>query len=234
MPIDPTAAIEITAFEWVPPFAQGQVRDLRPRWACEEMGLPYRERLISAIDRPEWYFREQPWGQVPHVRDGEISIFESGATLVHLGEKGGLLPAEGQARATVLSWTFAAFNSIEPCVFEWGNVSLFARKQEWAQLRRPSLLEDIGKRLDRLQDALGARDWLAGTFSIADIAMVTVLRGVDDSGLVEERPALADYVARGTSRPAFQAAIAAQLAPFAVHSPTSRADRRETEAKENA
>jgi len=220
MPIDPNAEIEITAFDWVPSFARGHVRDLRPRWVCEEMGLPYRERLISAMKRPEWYFQDQPWGQVPHVRDGEISVFESGATLLHLGDKGGLTPAGGQSRASVLSWTFAAFNSIEPFVFEWANVSTFSAKEEWAQLRRPSLLQELGKRLDRLQDTMGERDWLAGQFSIADIAMVTVLRALDDSSLLDERPALAAYVSRGTSRPAFQTALAAQFAAFSTEAPT--------------
>lgn len=219
MPIDPNAELEITAFEWVPRFARGYVRDIRPRWACEEMGLPYRERLISAMSKPEWYFRDQPWGQVPHLRDGEIAVFESGATLVHLGDRGGLTPAGGQARASVLSWTFAAFNSVEPYVFEWANVAIFAKQEEWAKLRRPSLLKELGERLDRLQDALGTREWLAGAFSIADIAMVTVLRSVDDSGLLEERPALAAYVARGMERPGFKAAMDDQLAVFAAHSP---------------
>jgi glutathione S-transferase len=222
MPIDPNAGIEITAFEWVPRFARGYVRDLRPRWACEEMGLPYRERLISAISRPEWYFRDQPWGQVPHVRDGEISVFESGATLVHLGDRGGLTPAGGQTRASVLSWTFAALNSVEPFVFEWANVSVFAKQEEWARLRRPSLLQELGDRLDRLQDALGPREWLAGAFSIADIAMITVLRAADNSGLLEERPALADYVARGVDRPGFKTALGAQLAVFEAHSPPAK------------
>jgi glutathione S-transferase len=220
MPIDPDAKIEITAFDWVPDFARGHVRDLRPRWACEEMGLPYRERLISAISRPQWYYDEQPWGQVPHVRDGEIDVFESGATLVHLGDKGGLIPADGQARASVLSWTFAAFNSIEPFCFEWANCAIFSKKEEWAQLRKPSLLKDFGGRLDRLQDALGDRAWLADQFSIADIAMVTVLRVVDDSPLLEERPALAAYVRRGMDRPAFQTAIADQIAAFSAEMPT--------------
>ncbi|VWX52326.1 glutathione S-transferase family protein [Novosphingobium sp. 9U] len=224
MPIDPAAAIEITAFDWVPPFAQGYVRDLRPRWACEEMGLTYRERLISAVDRPEWYFRDQPWGQVPTLRDGEVTLFESGATLVHLGEKGGLLPAAGQARASALSWLFAAFNSVEPYVFEWANVSIFAKKQDWAALRKPSLLEDLGGRLDRLQDALGSRDWLSEAFSVADIAMVTVLRAAGDSGLLEPRPALAAYLERGIARPAFQTALAAQLAAFSDDMPTRKQD----------
>jgi glutathione S-transferase len=219
MPIDPNADLEITAFAWVPRFARGYVRDLRPRWACEEMGLPYRERLISAMTKPDWYFRDQPWGQVPHLRDGEITVFESGATLVHLGDKGGLTPAGGQARASVLSWTFAAFNSVEPGMFEWVNVSAFSKQEEWATLRRPSLLKDLGERLDRLQDALGEREWLTDAFSIADIAMVTVLRSADDSGLLEERPALAAYVARGSARPAFQAAMEAQLAAFDAHTP---------------
>lgn len=220
MPIDPAAELEITAFDWVPRFAQGYVRDLRPRWACEEMGLSYRERLISAIDRPEWYFRDQPWGQVPTLRDGAITVFESGATLVHLGEKGGLLPPSRQARAEALSWTFAAFNSIEPYVFEWANVAIFSKKEEWAALRKPSLLKDLGGRLDRLQDALGSRDWLGERFSIADIAMVTVLRGADDSGLLEERPALAAYLERGVGRPAFRTALSAQLAAFSEEMPS--------------
>lgn len=219
MPIDPNAEIEITAFDWVPDFAQGYVRDLRPRWACEEMGLPYRERLISAVARPEWYFQDQPWGQVPHVRDGDVTVFESGATLVHLGEKGDLLPAAGQSRASVLSWTFAAFNTVEPHVFEWANVSIFSARQEWAQLRKPSLLKDLGGRLDKLQDALGDREWLAGDFSIADIAMVTVLRAGDDSGLLEQRPALAAYLKRGLDRPGFQTALADQMAAFSAQAP---------------
>jgi glutathione S-transferase len=220
MPIDPNAEIEITAFDWVPRFARGHVRDLRPRWACEEMGLAYRERLISAMKRPDWYYQDQPWGQVPHVRDGEISVFESGATLVHLGDKGGLTPASGQARASVLSWTFAAFNSIEPYVFEWANVTTFSAKEEWARLRRPSLLKDLGERLDKLETSLGSREWLADAFSIADIAMVTVLRAIDDSLLVEERPGIAAYMTRAVARPAFQAALDAQLAAFSENAPT--------------
>lgn len=222
MPIDPAAEIEITAFDWVPGFAQGHVRDLRPRWACEEMGLPYRERLISAVSRPDWYYHDQPWGQVPHLRDGDILVFESGATLVHLGDKGGLTPAGGQIRASVLSWTFAALNSVEPFVFEWSNVTIFARREEWSKLRRPSLLKDLAGRLDRLQDALGTSDWLAGAFSIADIAMVCVLRSISDSGLLEERPALGAYVARGMARPAFETALAAQMAVFATHAPPTK------------
>lgn len=223
MPIDPNATLEITAFAWVPPFAQGQVRDLRPRWACEELGLPYRERLISAIDRPDWYFAEQPWGQVPYLRDGEIGVFESGATLIHLAEKGGgLLPAGGQGRAAVLSWLLAAFNSVEPFIFQLVDVEVFSRKSDWAPLRRPSLLEVVGGRLDRLQQGLADREWLAGDFSIADIAMSLVLRAIPGTVLLDERPALAAYVDRATSRPAFRQALEAQLAVFAAHPPEKK------------
>ena len=220
MPIATDAPIEITAFAWVPPFAAGYVRDLRPRWACEELALPYSERLISAVERPEWYFEEQPFGQAPYMRDGEICMFESGAMLIHLAEKTGrLLPPEGQARASVLSWLIAAFNSVEPMVFELTNVEVFSRKEEWAKLRRPSLLEALGRRLDQLSATLGNAEWIAGDFSIADIAMVTVLREAAARGVLEAHPALQAYVARGTARPAFETALADQLAAFAANAP---------------
>lgn len=223
MPIDPTAEIEITAFAWVPPFAQGFVRDLRPRWACEELGLPYRERLISAMDRPAWYYSEQPWGQVPVLRDGEITVFESGATLLHLAERsGGLLPAAGQARAEALSWLFAAYNSVEPFAFEMGTIEIFARNEEWAKLRRPSLVKTFGERLDRLETAIAGREWLAGEFSIADIAMATVLREPDGSGLLADQPGLAAYLARALARPAFQTALADQMRPFRENAPKQK------------
>jgi glutathione S-transferase len=220
MPIDANADIEITAFDWVPEFALGLVRDLRPRWACEELGLAYRERLISAVDRPEWYFAEQPWGQVPCLRDGDISLFESGAILLHLAERQGkLLPEGGQARADVLSWLFAAFNNVEPQFMEFGNVMLFAAGQDWAEGRKPSLMEAIGKKLDRLESRLQGREWLGDEFSIADIAMVTILRIPRDSPLIAERPALHAYRTRGEARPAFERALAAQLAAFKDQAP---------------
>jgi glutathione S-transferase len=220
MPIDPRAEIEITAFEWVPPFAQGYVRDLRPRWACEELGLSYKERLISAIERPEWYFHDQPWGQVPYLRDGNATIFESGAILMHLAEDTALLPSEPMPRAVILSWLFAALNSIEPQVFELSNVDIFSCNEQWAKLRRPSLVEALGGRLDRLETALGNREWLASAFSLADIAMITVLREIARTDLIAPRPALAAYLERGTARPAFQTALADQLRVFSQHAPT--------------
>jgi glutathione S-transferase len=220
MPIDPNSEIEITAFDWVPDFARGLVRDLRPRWACEELGLAYRERLISARQRPEWYFAEQPWGQVPCLRDGEVRVFESGAILLHLAEReAALLPREGQARADVLSWLFAAFNSVEPGFMELANVSLFSAGQDWAEARKPGLLEQLGQKLDKVEQALGEREWLADEFSIADIAMISILRIARDSELIAGRPALHAYRTRGEARPAFQRALDAQLSAFKTEQP---------------
>jgi glutathione S-transferase len=220
MPIDPNSEIEITAFDWVPDFARGLVRDLRPRWACEELGLAYRERLISARQRPEWYFAEQPWGQVPCLRDGEVRVFESGAILLHLAEReAALLPREGQARADVLSWLFAAFNSVEPGFMELANVSLFSAGQDWAEARKPGLLEQLGQKLDKVEQALGEREWLADEFSIADVAMISILRIPRDSALIAGRPALHAYRTRGEARPAFQRALDAQLAAFKTEQP---------------
>ena len=216
--IDPSAPIEITAYRWVPAFAQGFVRDLRPRWACEEAGIPYRERLIDVQNKPADFGTEQPWSQVPVMRDGGVQWFESGATLLHLGEKSeALLPRDPQARATAISWLFGAFNTIEPLMFEFTNVTAFARGEEWAKLRRPSLDEFIAKRLAPLEERLGGQDWLDDRFTVADIAMVTVLRALGGSRNLTEQPAVAAYVARGETRPAFQQAMADQLAAFVRH-----------------
>ncbi|MFS0848873.1 glutathione S-transferase family protein [Novosphingobium panipatense] len=227
MPENPAPSIEITAFEWVPSFAQGQVRDLRARWACEEFGFPYKVRLISALERPEWYYDDQPWGQVPFLRDGDVDIFESGAILLHLAEKAHALPAPGtQERGRILSWLFAAFNSIEPFLFELAAVSIFSRNEEWAPLRRPSLLEACRLRLQRLETALRDKEWLAGEFSVADIAMATILRSLvkagGDDDLLMSHPTLSSYLDRATSRPAFARALEAQLAPFAQHDPRQK------------
>ena len=213
-----SAQLQITGFDWVPDFARGFVRDLRPRWACEEIGLPYSMRLLNAAaPRPEAYYKEQPWGQVPTLVDQgcDLNLFESGAILLHIGEKDErLLPRDPQARATAISWLFAAYNSVEPMTFELSNIEIFSAGEQWAELRRPSLIEFAGKRLDRLAAAVEGREWLAGSFSIADIAMATVLRNVEGSGLLEERPVLMDYLERSISRPAFKAALAAQLVAF--------------------
>lgn len=220
MPVDPNATIEITCFDWVPDFARGFVRDLRPRWACEELGLAYRERLISANTRPDWYYAEQPFGQVPVVRDGDLRLFESGAILVHLAERDGrLLPPSGQGRADVFCWLFASYNSIEPLAMEQASVLIFHAGEDWAEARKPILFEMIDKKLSRLADALGDRAWFAGDFSIADIALVSTLREFDRNGLLGKFPALAAYVERGMARPGFGAAIEAQLAAFSEEPP---------------
>ena len=216
--IDPNADIEITGYRWVPEFARGFVRDLRPRWACEEAGIAYRERLIDGSDKPASYIEEQPWGQVPVMKDGAVLVFESGATLVHLGEKSELLlPAEPQPRAEALSWLFGAFNTIEPLMFEFTNVKVFARGEEWAKLRWPSLETALAGRLAPVERRLEGRQWLGERFTLADIAMVTVLREIAESRLFEGYPALQAYVARGEKRPAFKQAMADQLAAFDRH-----------------
>lgn len=221
-PDESAPALQITAFEWVPVFARGFVRDLRPRWACEEAGLPYRERLISATQRPEWYFAEQPWGQVPTLHDDGVRLFESGAILLHLGESAPvLLPPSGQPRADVISWLFAALNSLEPAVMEFGNVTSFAKDEEWARLRRPSLEAFLAARLAPIAHHLASREWLGNAFSIADIAMITILRELEESGLMAEHPTLTAYIARGTGRPAFQRALSDQLAAIDSHRPTN-------------
>lgn len=220
MPVDPNAEVEITGFDWVPDFARGHVRCLRPRWACEELGLPYRQRLISAVYRPDWFYAEQPFGQVPVVKDGDIHIFESGATLIHLAEReGGLLPSRGQARADVLAWLFAALNSVEPLAMELASVTLFHAGEDWAEARKPILAEMIDTKLARLADAMGERQWLAGEFSIADIAMVTVLRNLQPHEAFARHPRLVAYLERGMARPAFQRAMDAQCAAFSDEPP---------------
>ena len=215
MAVDPASPLSITALNWVPPFARGHVRDLRARWACEELGLDYAERLIDVRAKPDAYFAEQPWGQVPVLHDGGVHLFESGAILLHLARKRpGLLPADPQCEATATSWLFAALNSVEPWMFELSTITVFAQGEEWANLRRPSLLAFLSQRLDRLAAALGDGDWLDGDFTVGDLAMTNVLRIAEHSELLSERPTLAAYLARATARPAFQRALAAQLAAF--------------------
>ena len=215
MPVNPQAPLRVTALGWVPPFARGHVRDLRVRWACEELGLDYAERLIDPRAKPESYFAEQPWGQVPVLHDGDLRLFESGAILLHLARKApGLLPADPQGEASAIGWLFAALNSVEPWMFELSNVDLFARGEEWATLRRPSLLEFLGRRLDRLADALGDKEWLEGGFTVGDLAMASVLRIAEHSELLPKRPALDAYLKRAVARPAFGRALDAQLAAF--------------------
>lgn len=221
MPVNPNATIEITAFNWVPDFAQGLVRDLRVRWALEELGLDYRVRLLDATsERSADYFREQPFGQVPTLNEGDIRMFESGAILLYLGERGeALLPRDEIGRTRAICWLFAALNSVEPLIFELGTVDVFARDEDWAPLRRPSLAEALRNRLGRLSDALGRKDYFEDRFTVADLIMTTLLRELRATDLVAGYPNLAKFQARCEARPPFQRALEAQLAAFDEHQP---------------
>ena len=222
MPIDPSATAEITAFRWVPPFAEGLVRDLRIRWALEEIGRPYRVRLLDAMHpRPQEYFLEQPFGQVPAYRDDQVQLFESGAILIHLAiEEERLLPAERNARMRGVAWLIAALNRVEPAILELLNIDVFNRGQSWTEQRRPQVVEKIDARLKHLSEALGDKDWLEGRFTIGDLMLVAVLRQLRTTDLVARYPNLAALVARGEARPAFRQALADQLAVFADNQPT--------------
>ena len=219
MSVDPNSPIEITAFKWVPPFAEGLVRDLRPRWALEEIGLDYRVRLLDQ-QRPPEYLLEQPFDQVPTYRDGEVHIFESVAIVQYIGEKDErLLPRDPQSRFRAIQWTCAALNSVEPAILNVFAVTIFYADEEWARLRRPGAEEFARGKLKRLADYLGDKEWLEGRFTIGDLMMVTVLRILRHTKLVAEQPNLAAYVSRGEARPAFQRALADQLAVFSAHQP---------------
>jgi len=206
----------VTAFDWVPEFARGLVRDLRVRWALEEIGRPYDTELLNARSpRPEEYLARQPFDQVPAFRDGELNIFETGAILLYLGEQDErLLPPGGQARWDAIAWLFSALNSVEPVLQRIVSYDVFYKDQPWAPGAREAIDGLCRKKLARVNEALAGKDWLAGTFSVADIAMVTVLNILRHTDLVAEYPALAAYKARGEERPAYKRALDAQYADF--------------------
>jgi glutathione S-transferase len=210
------ANIEITAFNWVPDFAAGLVRDLRVRWALEEAGLPYRARLLDGQkQRPAEYLREQPFDQVPCYREGDLQMFETGAIVQHIGEKDErLLPRDPVGRARAIQWSYAALNSVEPALVNLFLVDVPYAGEEWAKLRKPGVEQFARLKLKRVADWLGERDWLEQRFTIGDLMMVTVLRIVRHTKLVAERANLAAYLARGEARPAFQRALTAQLGDF--------------------
>ncbi|MCA1654184.1 MAG: glutathione S-transferase family protein [Sphingomicrobium sp.] len=216
MPMDPNAIIEVTAFKWVPPFARGFVRDLRVRWALEEIDLPYRVRLIGGEgDRPTDYSLDQPFNQVPVLKEGDLTLFESGAILIHIGEKDErLLPRDPASRARAIMWLIAALNSIEPLTGQLTAIDVFDPNAEWGKLRRADVADSVGRRLALLSDWLGDKPWLEGRFTIGDMMMVDALRGISDHALVARHANLSAYVQRGTTRPAFQRAMTAQLADF--------------------
>ena len=220
MPINPNAKIEITGFEWVPDFARGLVRDLRVRWALEEAGLEYRVRLVGQ-QRPPEYLKEQPFDQVPCFRDGEVQIFESGAIVQYIGEKSAaLLPIDTQGRYRAIQWTYAALNSVEPGVQHRVLLDAFYADQEWAKLRKPSADDFARNKLRRVSDWLDDKQWLEGErFTIGDLVMITVLRLANAGGLIETGSSLDAYLKRGEARPAFQRALADQLAEYAANEP---------------
>ena len=213
--------IRITAFKWVPPFAQGLVRDLRLRWALEEAGLPYEEKLLGPGEQNSPEHRAvQPFGQVPVYEEDGLTLFESGSIVLHIGERcPALLPVDAAKRARARTWVFAALNTMEPHIQSLTAVDLFFANEEWARLRRPSAEKMVQTRLDQLATALGTRDYLDGEFTAGDLVMTTVLRFLRHTDLVKNMPALAAYQARCEARPAFQRALAAQVGHFAKNAP---------------
>ena len=206
----------LTTYDWVPEMPRGLVRDLRVRWALEEAGLPYRVASVPFKDRGPEHFAHQPFGQVPWLTDGALSIFESGAILLHLGGLSDkLLPADARARSEAVEWVFAALNSVEMASLPWGMMHFWgiagADNPVWTQFDTW-----VAKRLDHMEPVLSDREWLAGGFSVADILMADVLRVIDRFDGLKAHPAGKAYVARATARPAFAKAHADQMAHFAA------------------
>jgi glutathione S-transferase len=209
--------ITVSAFKWVPDFAQGQVRDLRARWALEEAGLPYRTRLLGQGDQDKPDYRAvQPFGQVPILEDNGFALFESGAIVLYIGERcEALLPKDPQARARATQWLIAALNSIEPFIMDVARIDIFYADQEWAKLRRPGAVEFAKRRLTALSRSLGDKPYLDGDrFTAGDLMMTTVLRILKHTDIVTGDQRLAAYIERCTARPAFKRAFDAQIADF--------------------
>jgi len=209
--------ITISAFKWVPEFAQGQVRDLRARWALEEAGLPYRTRLLEQGDQDTPEYRTlQPFGQVPILEDDGFVLFESGAIVLHIGEHSEvLLPKDPAARARATQWLVAALNSIEPFLMNVALIDLFYKNEEWAKLRRPGAVNFAQRRLSALSKTLDDKPYLDGDrFTAGDLMMTTVLRILKHTDIVSSDKRLAAYIERCTMRPAFKRAFDAQLGDF--------------------
>jgi glutathione S-transferase len=206
----------ITAFAKSPDRGRGLARDMRVRWALEEVGQPYDVRLLSFKAMKESAHRKlHPFGQIPTYEEGDLTLFESGAILLHIAERhAGLLPVDANARARAIAWMFSALSTVEPPIVERSMAMLLERDRSWHEERLPMLDERVRVRLGELSSRLGRSDWLDGDFSVADVLMVHVLRRLGGSGLLEEFPNVAAYVARGEARPAYQRAFAAQLAVF--------------------
>lgn len=217
MPVDPGADIEVTAYASAPEMARGRIKDCRVRWALEEIGLSYRERLVGGVfgTKSAEHLADQPFGQVPVYKEGALTLFESGAILVHLGEKDErLLPRDPVGRARAIGWAFAALNSIEPVVGSYFLASMVSAGEDWSGAVKAAMRPFPEARLAQLAAALGDRAWLEDRFTIGDLLMIDVLRAGTAPELLAPHANLIAYVERGTSRPAFKAALAAQLAAF--------------------
>jgi glutathione S-transferase len=206
----------ITAFARSPDRGQGLARDMRVRWALEEVGQPYEVRLVSFSEMKEPAHRAlHPFGQIPTYEEGGLALFESGAIVLHIAQHhAGLLPVDVNARARAIAWIFAALSTIEPPIVERSMAVLMEHNKSWHEERLVMLDERVRVRLSELSSRLGAAEWLDGAFSAGDLMMVTVLRRLGSSGLLAEYPQIAAYIARAEARPAYQRAFGAQLAVF--------------------
>jgi glutathione S-transferase len=214
--------ITITAFERSPDGGRGLARDTRVRWALEEVGQPYEVRLVSFGAMKEGaHLALHPFGQIPTYEDGDLALFETGAIVCHIAERhAGLLPDDANARARAITWMFAAVNTVEPPILELANAKILEADKPWNQARLPLVEDRVRNRLKQLSARLGDADWLDGAFSAGDLMMVSVLLRLKPSGLLDEYPNLAAYLARGETRPAYQRAFAAQLAVNTGKPPT--------------
>jgi glutathione S-transferase len=206
--------ITITAFERSPDGGKGLARDTRVRWALEEAGLPYEVRLVSFRSMKEpAHLALHPFGQIPTYEEGDLALFETGSIVLHIAEHHpGLFPADANARARAITWMFAALNTVEPPILELVTARVVEGSRPWSAERLPLVEDRVRARSNQLAMRLGNGDWLDGGFSAGDLLMVSVLLRLRPSGLLNEFPSLAAYVARGEARPAYQRAFAAQLA----------------------
>jgi glutathione S-transferase len=212
----------ITAFERSPDGGKGLARDTRVRWALEEVGQPYEVRLVSFRAMKEPAHRAlHPFGQIPTYEEGDLALFETGAIVLHIAERhAGLLPDDANARARAITWMFAAVNTVEPPILEFANARILEGDRPWSKERLPLVVERVRDRLKQLSDRLGDAEWLDGAFSAGDLMMVHVLQRLKPSGILNEFPKLAAYVARGEARPAYKRAFDAQLAVNTGKPPT--------------
>lgn len=206
----------ISAFKTSPDRGRGLARDMRVRWALEEVGQPYDVRLLTFAEMKQpAHLARHPFGQIPTYEEDGLVLFESGAIVFHIAERcAGLLPADADARARAVAWMFAALGTVEPPIVERSMAAILERDKPWYEARLPMLDQAVRTRLGQLADHLGDADWLDGAFSAADILMVHALRRLGSSGLLDDYPNLAAYIARAEARPAYQRAFAAQLAVF--------------------